>query len=193
MEYQSYPNYINTFTDNSTPIGKKVGEMITFDGSEKTRTEMEIYDCYGFTCYNPAKTIPYGGYAKTKYTQLPQKLTDFTREFLKTDLVDILASNTGSLIIILKTPADLESTQLKDKPTHEPEFMLLERFGICQGNGAIHWRNRPISSWLADRQLETDDYLLKLKFSSLSRVSQLFDLVVGILDRRDYSLRDTTL
>jgi hypothetical protein len=179
-------------SDNSSSPSHKVGEILTFDGStNKSSTEMEIYDYYGVSCYNPAKTIPYGGYSRTKYNQLPQRLVDFTREYLKTDLVDILAANTSSLILILKTPTDLATTLSKDKLINDPEFMVLERFGIYQSNGEIHWRNRPVSQWFADRQLETSECLLKRKFASLQRISELFDLVVGMLDRRDYSLVDT--
>lgn len=195
MDYQSdQPNCINIITDNSSSPSSKMGETITFDGSpSKSDTEMEIHDYYGVTCYNPMKTMPCGGYARTKYDQLPQRLLDFTREFLKTDLVDVLASNTGSLILILKTPADLATTPVKDKPVADPEIMVLERFGICQSNGEIHWRNRPVSPWFADRQLETSEFLLKRKFTVIHPISELFDLVVEMLNRRDYSLVDTKL
>lgn len=184
----------NNITDNSSSPSRKVGDIITFDGSlSKSRTDIEIHDVCGVTCYNPAKTMPCGGYARTKYDQLPQRLVDFTRKFLKTDLVDVLAANTGSLILILKTPTNPATLHMTDKPhtVPVPEFMVLERFGICQSNGEIHWRNRPISPWFADRQLETSEVLLKRKFADLHRVSELFDLVVGMLDRKDYSLRDT--
>ena len=181
-------------SDNSSMSSRKVGEIITFDSTpSKSRTDMEIQDVYGVTCYNPVTTIPYGGYVRTKYNQLPQRLVEFTLEYLKTELVDVLAANTGSLILILKTPTDLATTPLKDNPITDPEFMVLERFGICQSNGEIHWRNRTISPWFAGRQQETSEFLLKRKFASLQRVSELFDLVVGMLDRRDYSHVDTAL
>jgi hypothetical protein len=158
---------------------------------------MEIHDCYGVQVYNPGTSMPCGAYTRTKYTALPKRLVDFTRANLATDLVDVLASNTGSLILILKTPIDLPTTQAKDKPitvvetdSVEPEFMVIERVGICQSNGAIHWRNKPISPRFAEQHRETSDYLLKRKFANLAHVSQLFDLVVEMLDRRDYSLSD---
>ena len=61
--------------DNSSSPSRKVGEIITFDGSlSKSNTDMEIHDAFGVICYNPAKTMPCGGYARTKYDQLPQRL-----------------------------------------------------------------------------------------------------------------------
>ena len=186
MEYQ-YEQTINSVeSEYKSPI-RKLGEIITLSCSG-SKTEMEIHDCYGVTVYNPVETMPCGGYARTKYSQLPQRLVDFTKEYLKTDLVDVLASNTNSLILVLKTPADLPTSPAKDKPAADPEFMLLERYGACQSNGAIHWRNWPISPWFAEQHFETSDYLLKRKFANLAQVSQLFDLVVRMLDRRDYSL-----
>lgn len=194
MDYQSeHTKTINVTTDNSTSHGPKIGKIITFDERlSKSRTDMEIYEYYGVTCYNPAKTMPYRGYARTKYDQLPQRLVYFTREYLKTDLVDVLAANTGSLILILKTPTNQVTTISKDNPVVEPEFMVLERFGMWQSTGEIHWRNRPDNYyWFAELQIETSEFLLKQKFADLHRVSELFDLVVGMLDRRDYSLQDT--
>ena len=189
MEYQC--GQLTVITDNSESPSRKMGEIITFDGSpSKSMTEMEIHDYYGVTVYNPEKTMPCGGYARTKYAQLPQRLVDFTKEYLKTDLVDVLASNTNSLILILKTPADIPTVLAKDKPVADSEFMVLERYGACQSNGDIHWRNQPISPWFADRQHETSEFLLNRKFANLAHVSELFDLVVEMLNRRDYSLQD---
>ena len=188
MEYQCEQTTNSVESEYKSPI-RKLGEIITLSCSG-SKTEMEIHDCYGVMVHNPENTMPCGGYARTKYTELPKRLVDFTKEYLKTDLVDVLASNTNSLILVLKTPADLPTSPAKDKPAADPEFMLLERYGACQSNGAIHWRNRPISPWFAEQHCETSDYLLKRKFANLAQVSELFDLVVEMLNRRDYSLQD---
>jgi len=213
MEYQFEQTTSSVESEYKSPV-RKMAEIITLNGSackpsdKLSRAKVDVYDCYGVPAYStPDNTnmwdIPCGAYIKTKYTTLPKRLVDFTRANLATDLVDVLASNTNSLILVLKTPADLPTVPAKDKPSIEPavvkpavvepadpEFMVLERYGACQSNGAIHWRNKPISPWSAEQHRETSDYLLKRKFANLAQVSKLFDLVVEMLDRRDYSLRD---
>ena len=200
MEYQCEQTTSSVETEYKLPV-RKMAEIITLNGSaykhsdKLSRATVDVYDCYGVPTYSIHDNtnmweIPCNAYIKTKYTELPKRLVDFTKEYLKTDLVDVLASNTNSLILVLKTPADLLPVPAKDKPAADPEFMVLERYGACQSNGAIHWRNRPISPWSADQHHGTSDYLLKRKFANLAQVSQLFDLVVEMLDRRDYSLRD---
>ncbi len=192
----SQPDYITTsnqykgvYASNSVGDMIKIGEILTLGDATKsnstTNSGVKPSDInnpvdserptYGLTLY-PKSNMPCGGYIRVEYTpEQLEALNNRAKYLLGTQLLDIFASNTNCLVLVLETP---------DKKQNEPDFMVLIRPGMCQSNGAIYWRNKPVSPWYANRCAETDDVLLARKFPDLSNLSKLFDDIYGCIQRQ---------
>lgn len=184
QEYTTGPNeYKDVYTANSVGDMVKVGEILTLGDTTLSnsittpsyvRSGAEL-PTYGLTLY-PKSNMPCGGYTRVEYTpEQLEPLNNRTKHLLGTQLLDIFASNTNCLILVLETPA---------RQQHEPEFMVLIRPGMCQSNGAIYWKNKPVSPWYANRCAETDDVLLARKFPDLANLSKLFDGIYSCIQRQ---------
>lgn len=201
------PNYIpSTATSNeyvevyqSLPGGetRKIGEIITLGDTNSppvnsntntaelttntTPDNINYYLRYGIHV-EPKNKMSCGGYTKVEYSEKAVRCVNSAiKESYSVQLIDIFASNTNCIVLVLETP---------DRQQHEPEFMVLIRPGMCQSNGAIYWKNKPVSPWYADRCAETDDILLARKFTDLTELSWAFDRVYERLDRSTFKLID---
>jgi hypothetical protein len=192
---QQEPNYIpSTATSNkyvdvyqSLPYGesRKIGEILTLgDANPATNTKSDktnYYSRYGIHI-EPKNKMSCGGYTKVEYSEKAVRcVSSIIGLNYGVQLIDIFASNTNCLVLVIETP---------DRQQHEPEFMVLIRPGMCQSNGAIYWKNKPVSPWYADRCAETDDVLLARKFTDLTELSWAFDRVYEHLDRGTFKLID---
>ena len=186
LDYTTIVNeYKGVYTANSVGDMVKVGEILTLGDTAQSNsitTSIAINTqidserpTYGLTLYNKSN-MPCGGYTRVEYTpEQLEPLNNRTKHLLGTQLLDIFASNTNCLVIVLETP---------NRQQQEPEFMVLVRPGMCQSNGAIYWKNKPISPWYADRCAETDDVLLARKFPDLAILSKLFDDIYSCIQRQ---------
>jgi hypothetical protein len=186
QEYTTGTNeYKGVYTANSVGEIVKVGEILTLGDNTQsdyitthrhtqTKDDFDL-PTYGLTLY-PKSNMPCGGYTRVEYT--PEQLDALnkrTKYLLGTQLLDIFASNTNCLVLVLETPCLQQQ---------EPEFMVLIRPGMCQSNGAIYWKNKPVSPWYANRCAENDDVLLARKFRDLAILSKLFDDIYGCIQRQ---------
>jgi len=182
------------YTDDGNMV--KVGEILTLGNNTKDTNTTSSFDkipnnsamqshadselpTYGLILHHNSN-MPCGRYTRVEYT--PEQLeyfNNFTKQYLGTQLLDIFASNTNCLIVVLETPS---------KQSHEPEFMVLIRPDMYQSNITIYWKNHPISPWYADRCAETDDVLIARKFPGLGYLNRLFDDIYRCLDRANFKI-----